>query len=336
MYDLIRKKHIEINNINRNIIKLLSIYPNLESIHLRNVKGLKTDILEQLSISCPKVKSLIIENADGLHGIDVSKFKNLQFLTIRSNQNLSTIRGLAQLENLIQVEIYDNTVLTNKSKICRDLVKFIKSGAELNLDVLMYPEMQKAISENNNRIQKQIQEGKSPEEIEGTLITEQMQNDVFLWSEMLNKQYGYTHRNEKEEQKASYKNYTMSAIEKLADEIIRTYIEPDDTDEQKFAILYTYLTNNVKYHYASLEKDNVERMKFHIGKTNTNGIAEGFLHGACVCEGYVRMLQYLLGKCHVESQETGCLTEQEAINERKKIYRSFNYKSIFTKRNIFK
>ena len=59
-------------------------------------------------------------------------------------------------------------------------------------------------------------------------------------------------------------------------------------------------------------------MDFHTGKINANGLADGFLHGECVCEGYVRMFQYLLSKCDIKSQEVCCLTDKDGIEKDEK------------------
>ena len=305
MSDIQSIKHIDIDESNLKFIPMLSVFPNLQSISIRNVESLTGEIIKQISERCPNLTSLSIENAEGLHGIDVSTFKQLQFLTIRSNQELTSLRGLAQLKSISDVEIYDNTSLSHTSKICSDLVRFIGNGTSLNLDVLMYPEMQKAISQYNDKIQKG--------QIQGEIVTQQMQNDTLLWSEMINRQFDYTKRMGKKEQKCTYRNYTMREIDRRADSIISSYIEQGDTEEQKFTILYNYLKTNVKYNYEALDK--TSRMEFHTGKINANGLADGFLHGECVCEGYVRMFQYLLSKCGIKSQEVGCLTNKDKIEE---------------------
>lgn len=306
MSDIQSIKHIDIDESKLKLIPMLSMYPNLQSISIRNVESLTGEIIRQISARCPKLTSLTIENADGLHGIDVSTFENLQFLTIRSNQDLRTIDGLAKLKNISSAEIYDNTALINTSKICSDLVRIIGNGTSLNLDVLMYPKMQKAISQHNDKIQKGI--------IQGELITQQMQDDTLLWSEMINRQFNYTQRTEKREQKCTYRNYTMREIDRRADSIISSYIEPGDTEEQKFTILYDFLKENVEYNHTAAA-DTTKRMEFHTGKTNANGLADGFFHGTCVCEGYVRMFQYLLSKCGIKSQEVGCLYNADKIEE---------------------
>lgn len=305
MSDIQSVKHIDIDESKLKLLPMLSMYPNLQSLSIRNVESLTKEMIKQISERCPQLTSLTIENAEGLHGIDVSTFENLQFLTIRSNQDLLSIRGLRHLKNIVGVEIYDNTSLSHTSTICNDLVKFIKNGTSLNLDVLMYPEMQKTISQRNDKIQKG--------EIQGEIITQQMQDDVLLWSEMLDRQYNYTNRKERKENKGTYRNYTMRDIDRRADGIISTLIEQTDTDEQKYTILYNYLKNNVRYNYAALDRD--DRMNFHIGKANANGLADGFLHGECVCEGYVRMFQYLLSKCGIKSQEVSCLTDKDLVEK---------------------
>ncbi len=307
MSDIQSIKHIDIPESKLKLIPLLSMYPNLQSISIRNVESLTGKTIRQISAKCPQLTSLTIENADGLHGIDVSTFENLQFLTIRSNQDLKMVEGLAKLKNIASVEIYDNISLSHTSKICSDLVRLIGNGKSLNLDVLMYPEIQKAILQHNDK----IQNGR----IQGECITQQMQDDTLLWSEMINRQFNYTQRTEKREQKCTYRNYTMREIDRRADSIINSYIEQGDTEEQKFTILYDFMKENVEYNYSAVAADAKKRMEFHTGKTNANGLAEGFFYRTCVCEGYVRMFQYLLSKCGIKSQEVVCLYDADKIEK---------------------
>ena len=307
MSDIQTIKHIDIDESKLKLIPMLSMYPNLQSISIRNVQSLTGELIKQISEKCPQLTALSIENAEGLHGIDVSTFKNLQFLTIRSNQELTSIRGLAQLKNISEVEIYDNTSLIHTSKICSDLVRFIRNGTSLNLDVLMYPEMQKAILQHNDRVQRGI--------IQGEIVTQQMQNDALLWSEMINKQPDYMSRDERTEQKCTYRNSAFRQVDKKASEIIDMLIEDSDSDALKATILYDYLKDNVIYDNGEVQGDYTDRVQFRTGRESANGMVAAFNKGRCVCEGYVRAYMYLLKKCGIDSQEIGCLTCAGKLNK---------------------
>lgn len=79
MSDIQTIKHIDIDESKLKLIPMLSMYPNLQSISIRNVQSLTGELIKQISEKCPQLTALSIENAEGLHGIDVSNFKNLQF-----------------------------------------------------------------------------------------------------------------------------------------------------------------------------------------------------------------------------------------------------------------
>lgn len=214
---------------------------------------------------------------------------------------------MAQLKDISEVEIYDNTSLIHTSKICSDLVRFIRNGTSLNLDVLMYPEMQKAILQHNDRVQRGI--------IQGEIVTQQMQNDALLWSEMINKQPDYMSRDERTEQKCTYRNSAFRQVDKKASEIIDMLIEDSDSDALKATILYDYLKDNVIYDNGEVQGDYTDRVQFRTGRESANGMVVAFNKGRCVCEGYVRAYMYLLKKCGIDSQEIGCLTCAGKLNK---------------------
>ena len=84
-----------------------------------------------------------------------------------------------------------------------------------------------------------------------------------------------------------------------AEEIVKKYIRNTDTCEEKIAIIYQWLCENIKYDYDRL------------GIKDACGTVNGFSKGTCVCEGYTRMMQLMLKMCNVNSIDVSCFLNDE-------------------------
>lgn len=274
--------------VNGDSIDYLDLFSNLTSIKLDGEKELSQVQIQEIINKHPNLTELSIIHQSDLQYLDVSNLTNLQVLNITSNNSLKKITGIDKINDLFSLTFYDNQTYSDSS--IRELLDVAyKSaydlGTDLNIDVLYMPNFMQYLSDKN----------KSLSDVA----------DNFSWCEHL--KYGI------ENDRLKYKTGELKIAYDKALSVVNKYISPTDTPEQRYAILYQWMCENVKYDEEALgtnhthTEDGITRGR----KGGTNGTVNGLVYGSCVCQGYSKTMQMLLKLSGIYSSDIGCVAEQK-------------------------
>lgn len=272
--------------IDKDSLQYIELFPNITSLTINGMTELDGFQIKQIVDRYPNLESLIIKGQEQLQFLDVSKFKNLKHLELVSNRGLHRVVGLDKIDSLEQLTFYDNSTYLKEEELCEVVSKLSQNGTHCNLDVLYMPNMnQIGISNPEN----------------------------FSWCESVG--LGI-HGDE-----LKYETKELEEAVKKAQEIVSHYIKPTDTTIQKYAILYQWMCENVRYDHEALDNGHVHTEQ---GKSvgqlgGTNGTVNGLVYGSCVCEGYSKSMQMLLKLCGIPSFDVCCIAEDP-----KKVMPSWN------------
>ena len=243
--------------------------------------------IEKLS----KLKHLEISNQRLITSIDITSFPNLQTLTLTRNEELESIFGLGKNRTLYDVTIYD---VNNLGRIA-DLDKFVEQNPNLenlNLDVLMYPW---AIGYNpqNGQINQNA--------------LDRINKDLpyATWTETI------TRRDIK------INNYQMADMHKLALDAVSKYCPKNVSDLETIAGVDRWLSRNVTYNYDALGTHHRAQSKdglIYGPMGGVNGAYNAFKYHSCVCEGYTRAMQYMLGLRGIKTSNTHCIAGKDNLH----------------------
>ena len=284
--ELLYVKTIRITN---NLIPYLQYFPNLTDITIDCEEIIPQKDIQNIINQYPNLKRLSISEQSEMQSIDVSSLEQLQELEIKSNSALKRVIGIDNIKDLWSLTFYNNQVYSEKG--IQDLVKKVCSTSrefECNFDVLYMPEVINYIKENNINIDS---------------IDYQMK-----WTEHLKSGVEISQSDLEYDTKELYLAYRKAA------EIVEQYIAPTDTAEQKYAILYQWMCENVTYDYDALKDKS--RMHSENGlakgrKGGTNGSINALLYGSCVCQGYSKTMQMLLKLSGITAFDIGCIVGEE-------------------------
>lgn len=272
--------------IDKESIEYIDLFPNITSLTINGIAELDGAQFKHIIDKYPNLEKLIIKGQEQLQFLDISKMKNLKHLELVSNRSLHRIVGLDKVDSLEQLIFYDNSTYLKEEELCEIVSKLSQNGTHCNLDVLYMPTMnQIGISNPEN----------------------------FNWCESVG--LGI-HGDE-----LKYETKELEEAVKKAQEIVSQHIKPTDTTIQKYAILYQWMCENVRYDHEALDNGHkhTEQGK-KVGQLGgTNGTVNGLVYGSCVCEGYSKSMQMLLKLCGIPSFDVSCIAEDP-----KKIMPSWN------------
>ena len=286
--ELLYIKTIRIRNA---LIPYLQYFPNLTDITIDCEEIISQEDIQNIINQYPNLKRLSISEQSEMQSIDVSALEQLQDLEIKSNGALKSIIGIDKIKDLWSLTFYDNQVYSEKG--IQDLVKKVCSPSrkfECNFDVLYMPEVIDYIKENNINLDSIDYQLKWTEHLKSGV--EMPQNDL------------------------EYSTKELYLAYKKASEIVNQYIEPTDTAEQKYAILYQWMCEHVIYDDGALEDKSFMNSKDGLArgrKFGTNGSINALLYGSCICQGYSKTMQMLLKLNGISAFDIGCV-----INEKEK------------------
>lgn len=264
--------------IDKDTLEYIDLFPNIISITINGNAELNNLQIKSLLDKYPKLETLIIKGQEQLQFLDLNNLTKLKHLELISNRGLHRIVGLDIIDDLENLTFYDNSTYSNENELCTVISELTKKGTHCDLDVLYMPTM--------------IQIGiPNPEN--------------YNWCESVGLGiYGDELKYETKE--------LEQAVEK-AKEIVSKYIKSSDTALQKYAILYQWMCENIRY-------DNDADKGKTVGKFGgTNGTVNGLVYGSCVCEGYSKSMQMLLKLCKIPSFDISCIAEDP-----KKVMTSWN------------
>ena len=238
--------------------------------------------IEQLT----KLKHLEITNQRNITSINISHLTNLSTLVLRQNENLASIVGISENRSLNSLTMFDLNSLTR----IRAFDRFIEENSnleELNLDILMYPwaiGYNPANGEFNTKALEQINNMPNESKWHETLL---MKRDIVI------------------------NNYQMGEMHKIALGVIDTCCPTSTSKLDTVAIVDKWLSRNVKYNHGALgtklrtEKADNGLFVGPVGGANSSYNA--FKYHSCVCAGYARAMQYLLGLRNIKTSYVSCI-----------------------------
>jgi len=261
--------------VDKDLLEYIELFPSVTSITIDGSKGLNQFEINDLIKKYPNLEKLIVKGQSDLQCLDVSKLQNLQHLEFVSNRQLHRVIGLDKLPNLSSLTFYDNETYLKEEEMCEIVSKIAQRGTKCNLDVLYMPTLLQM----------------------GTFATENIS-----WCESV----GLRDANE-----LKYSTAELEEAVQKAQTIVKNYIRPTDTPKQKFAILYQWMCENVKYDHAGLENNSTYSVNGqNMGqKGGANGTVNGLVYGSCVCEGYSKAMQMLLKLSGLPSFDVTCIAE---------------------------
>ena len=285
----LRRLHIEGDNVGR------YIHPkNRVSIGFEDVLCIE---------KCKNLEVLSIIKQPDVTDIDLGKLPKLEDVDIRDNMNLSSIDGIDKLSNLSSLTCYGNQSLEEFKGLDKAIIKNKDNLDNLNLDVLLFPKAigftpfsgvynQEALSalEQINALEAGLNQVKWSESVSGVAKTE------ICHANML--------------------NMHNRACQILNDVCPRNCSVPDTV-----VAVERYLAENVTYDWDALEhgrrkgmdlETNGQKMRINTGPENgTNGSYNCLMENSCVCEGYTRGEQYLLGLKGIKTRNVSCIMSED-------------------------
>ena len=253
--------------VNREVLEIINLFPNVLDLTIDSSEQFTTKEINFIIQSFPNLKKLTIKNQDNLQVLNLSNLYQLEELNITSNDKLFKMTNLEELSNLEKLTFYNNNLFSSIS--INKLVNYIKENKDksFNIDVLYFKDVFPDLPSN------------------------------IVWSEFLKEKTLVEH--------LTYKNEEMLKVYKKALSIINKYLESGDTDEEKFAILYEWLTKNVTYDFASLKNTNNKKLA-------SNGTVGAFLDNKAVCQGYTKAMQFFLKILNIPSLDISCVMDDDA------------------------
>lgn len=224
---------------------------------------------------------------DNLTHLDISNLKNLAALDLEHNPNLVEVKGLERATELSDLTLYGNSISHSF-----DLPSMVRDGmlSNVELDFDMYPSLRQEYPDIDKFLNEQQRFGVNCK-----------------WQENLS--------NIRTNQISTSR---ISQMDKKAQEILQSIIEPNYSDIEKVSAIYAYITQNVQYDYESLAAAKGEKNSAYEAAKNDMGDRistildrrqssyNTILQGKGVCEGYTNMMHYLLNSVGVKSKTVSC------------------------------
>ena len=241
---------------------------------------------------CSNLKRLDIVNQTNISEINLNTLPGLESVNISNNANLETINGIDKLPKLYCLECSGN-------KSLQEIKGLDKAVAEreldtLKLDVLLFP---KAIGYqfNGNYNQQAVN---AMENIWDISWLESMYNQ---------KPIRISHSN-------------MLKMHNKACEILEHNVPRMSSNVDKIVAVEKYLAENVVYDTKSLKHHHTQTFEGPMGihiqkgpKFGANGAYNCIMANSCVCEGYTRGEQYLLGLCGIKTRNIYCISGRDTM-----------------------
>jgi hypothetical protein len=260
---------------------------------------------------CTNLEFLSIINQTNLSFIYLDKLTRLRELHIDDNENVEAIYGIDKLTKLEKFSCYGNNALQEVEKLEDAIIAGVKKNfryfysglKELNLDVRLFP---KAIGYNakNGSYNKMA--------IDGLRLLDNVARGAkedftkfgrVVWSESVSRKKSILIGTD-----------DMVRMHNEACRILNDIIKPFSRDMDKIVAVEKYLAENVTYDRAALksyEAHKIPEPKNKDGrligpKYGANGAYDCIINKNCVCQGYTRGEQYLLGLLGIKTREVSC------------------------------
>ena len=230
---------------------------------------------------------LTISYDENLKSLDLSRLRKLTSLKLDHNPNLAEVKGIDSLEELSELVLYSNSISHPF-----DVPNMMKNGmlSDIKLDVDLYPILKQQFPN-----------------LDEILFEQQRYGVKCKWQE-----------NASNVRTNEFSTHRISEMDKKAQEILSTIIQPNYSDIEKVSAIYTYIIQNVQYDDESLAAAKGEKNAAYEGAKNNLGERvttildrrqssyNAILQGKSVCEGYTNMMHYLSNSVGVKSKTCSC------------------------------
>ena len=322
--ELAKITELKIENPHKGDLKDIEFFTNLRHLSITSTQDDKYINLEKVrSISdneisgiekCKNLESLTIVNQTGITDIDLGDLPKLKEVNINNNTNLETISGIDNLSKLEQLSCYGNISLQNIKNLDKAIIQNKGNLKGMNLDVLLFP---KAIGYKVNGTYNQ-EAMNAIEQINGGITGKNMigfindkADDKVTWTEPLNLK-----------DKATIGMNSMLKMHNKACQILHDILPRDRGTLDTVVAVERYLAENVTYDYESLKHGHSKIGETAPGRpgniwirlsheNGVNGAYDCLVHNNCVCQGYTRGEQYLLGLKGVKTREVSCIAGED-------------------------
>lgn len=299
--ELAMVKHLEIKNPSRNTLKGISYLTHLEKLSVEtemtrtaymlpmNVTSITDEEVREIE-TLSHLKELKIHSQREITSLSLECFPKLETVDLVGNAYLEEVSGLDQLTNLTELFLYGNENLHHPDGLnaCIRQNDFYR----LRLDLLYYPDV----------IAYHYQKGSFQEDIKEKL--EDMES-FCEWKEIV----GEEDVTIQSRQASRFHNKCVSILEEIED--IRA-------DKRGIvAGVEHYLASHVVYDDKALETKSraiIEDGLRRGPKNGTNGAYNAIMANRCVCEGYTRAMQYVLGLRGLSTHNVHCLAGEDKIH----------------------
>ncbi len=263
---------------------------------------------------CKNLEELTIVNQTAITKLDLGKLTKLKQLNIHNNTNLETIYGIDKLTELKQLSCYGNISLQNIENLDKAIIQNKDSLEKVNLDVMLFP---KAIGYNPFNGSYNQEAMNAIEYINGGItgsktraFTGDKVDDKVTWTESLNLQTNVT-----------IGMHSMLKMHNKACQILHDILPRNSSTFDTVVAVERYLAENVIYDDESLNHNHTRtamtstRPNGILIKTShdngVNGAYDCLIGGSCVCQGYTRGEQYLLGLKGIKTREVACIAGED-------------------------
>ena len=265
-------KNVKYLNMYKSDLKYIEYLQGIEMIEISSFPSIIDEDLEKIFKNLPNLKKIIIREQTELKTINFKKNNSLLDIRIVSNENLTDINGLENLSRLKTLTLYDNQHIKNKQHIVEYVVE--NSGRiRYSLDVNYYKNIQLLCYD------KRVMFSNSE------------------WVEYVGLR------------KHAYYAYDKDEISKLAkfiNKIVDKYIYKNDSNMEKFVILYKWMIDNI-----SFVNEDILFFKNDLGKLN--GIANTFKYLKGGRLSYAKAFQFLLSFAGIKSDIIYSLGASDSI-----------------------
>lgn len=280
-------EHVKKLHVDEDVLDYIHLFPNITSLHFDLKCNLSQADIQNVVNRYPNLKELSVIEQNNIQVLNIEGLSNLETLKIIGNNSLRRVIGIDKIANIYDLTLYGNPIYNDYEKLSIAGLKYACDGAQIDLDVLFFPDMMKVLEEN-----KELEE------------MYELYSSNIKWNEVVG--LG------KVDSRLRHSSGELKVTYKKALEVCEKYIRETDSEVLKYAILYQWMCENVKYDYNGLDKghsliiDGLRR-----GRTGgANGTVNALVYGYCVCQGYSKALQLLTKVAGIHSYDVECIIKE--------------------------
>lgn len=250
---------------------------------------------------CKNLEILSIINQSNITEIDLSQLTKLKELNINKNTNLETIDGLDKLKKLESLSCYGNISLQNIENLDKAIIQNKDNLIDMNLDVQLFPKAIGYKVSNGSYSQEAMD---TIDYVNGTEVG----NHNVMWYECLNRD------------NIKISTYNMLQMHNKACQILHDILPRNSSTFDAVVAVERYLAEKVTYDDESRLNGRVKSVPMADGmrlvtghKNGINGAYDCLVEHSCVCQGYTRGEQYLLGLRGIKTREVSCYAGKDTL-----------------------